>query len=150
LVDQICAALTKDQYHVLHLSAHGSPTSVELEDEDGQTVTVTAAELVARLKAVGKPLPLIMLSSCAGAAAGQHGLAAMLVRAGADRVIAMQAAVTDGYATRLAAAIYRIWPTTPPRRSPHRSPTPAANSNTPGLQLPRSAGSNQPRTRSRP
>ena len=28
-------ALTQDAYHVLHLSAHGSPDAVELEDEDG-------------------------------------------------------------------------------------------------------------------
>ena len=31
-------ALAQDAYHVLHLSAHGSPESVELEDEDGAPV----------------------------------------------------------------------------------------------------------------
>ena len=28
----------QDAYHVLHLSAHGSPDAVELEDEDGAPV----------------------------------------------------------------------------------------------------------------
>ena len=31
-------ALAQDAYHVLHLSAHGSPEAVELEDEDGNPV----------------------------------------------------------------------------------------------------------------
>ena len=34
-------ALDEDAYHVLHLSAHGSADSVELEDEDGAPVVVT-------------------------------------------------------------------------------------------------------------
>ena len=107
-LDHIGAALRRDQYHVLHLSAHGSATAVELENEDGEPVAVGTAELVAHLKGVGRPLPLIVLSSCAGAAAAGHGLAAALVAAGADRVIAMQTAVTDRYATALTGAIYRI------------------------------------------
>ena len=32
---QIRQALRGDEFHVLHLSAHGSAESVELEDEDG-------------------------------------------------------------------------------------------------------------------
>ena len=35
---QIRQALERDTFHVLHLSAHGSPESVELEDEDGNPV----------------------------------------------------------------------------------------------------------------
>ncbi|CAN0475778.1 unnamed protein product, partial [Phaeothamnion confervicola] len=38
---QIERALRDDQHHVLHLSAHGSPDGVELEDEDGNPVPVT-------------------------------------------------------------------------------------------------------------
>ena len=34
-LSEIGAALSADQYHVLHLSAHGSASGVELEDEDG-------------------------------------------------------------------------------------------------------------------
>ncbi|MBF9129713.1 CHAT domain-containing protein [Plantactinospora sp. S1510] len=111
-LEQIGQALREDQYHVLHLSAHGSPTSIELETEDGDPVQVDAQRLVETLRGSGRPLPLIVLSSCAGAASEQ-GLAATLVRHGADRVIGMQTSVTDDYATVLAAALYRSLVTDP-------------------------------------
>lgn len=103
---QIAEALRESQCHVLHLSAHGSQAALELENEDGEPVAVAAADLVAGLRSGGRPLPLIVLSSCAAAAGGGDGLAAKLVRGGADRVIAMQAAVSDDYATKLAAELY--------------------------------------------
>ncbi|WP_338052674.1 CHAT domain-containing protein [Protofrankia coriariae] len=137
-----------DFYHVLHLSAHGSASTVELEDEDGNPVPVRAEELVDALKGASRPLPLIVLSSCSGATAsppgpdspagsagldgsvdpggsadpvgsagsdgsagpdepaGSDGLAATLVRRGADRVVAIQTTVTDRYATDLAGVFY--------------------------------------------
>ncbi|WP_239395909.1 CHAT domain-containing protein, partial [Frankia sp. CiP3] len=94
-----------DSYHVLHLSAHGSPSSAELEDEDGNPVTIGAQELVDALKGASRPLPLIVLASCSGAARTE-GLAESLVRGGADRVVAMQTTVTDRYATDLARFFY--------------------------------------------
>ena len=103
---QIAEALRDAQYHVLHISAHGSQTGLELEDEDGNAVSVAAADLVVRLRSGGKPLPLIVLSSCAGGSGGSDGLAATLVRCGADRVIAMQTSVSDVYATRLTGELY--------------------------------------------
>jgi tetratricopeptide (TPR) repeat protein len=103
---QIRDALRRDQYHVLHLSAHGSAESVELEDEDGNPVTVTADALKAVLRQAGRPLPLIVLSSCSDGSAAQ-AMAASLVGRGADRVIAMLAPVTDGYATQLARRFYQ-------------------------------------------
>jgi tetratricopeptide (TPR) repeat protein len=106
-LDQISAALAGDQYHVLHLSAHGTPISVELEDEDGQAVVVGAAELVGALRAGKHPLPVVVLSSCAGGAAGVDGLAATLIRGGADRVVAMHTSVTDNYATALTRQFYQ-------------------------------------------
>ena len=112
-LDEITTALKTDQYHVLHLSAHGSPTGVELENEDGDPIEVSAETLVERLRGTARPLPLIVLSSCAGAGAGMHGLAVALIRHGADRVIAMQASVTDGYATRLAGRMYQTLATEP-------------------------------------
>ncbi|WP_322749433.1 MULTISPECIES: CHAT domain-containing protein, partial [unclassified Frankia] len=96
----------RDSYHVLHLSAHGSASSVELEDEDGNPVPIQAAELVDAIKGASRPLPLIVLSSCSGAAGGTEGLAQTLVRRGADRVLAMQTTVTDRYATDLARVFY--------------------------------------------
>jgi tetratricopeptide (TPR) repeat protein len=104
---QIADALRRDSYHVLHLSAHGSSSTVELEDEDGNAVTVGAADLVRVLQHAGQRVPLIVLSSCEGAAGGDAGLAATLLRHGADRVLAMQARISDDYATRLMGEVYR-------------------------------------------
>ncbi len=104
---QIRGALRKDRYHVLHLSAHGSAEAVELEDEDGNPVTVTADALMAALRQAGRPVPLIVLSSCSGGSAAAQAMAAGLVGRGADRVIAMLAPVTDGYATQLARRLYQ-------------------------------------------
>jgi tetratricopeptide (TPR) repeat protein len=106
-LEQIRSALEADAYHVLHLSAHGSPTEVELEDEDGDPHLVTAQQLMDGLRRAGRPVPLIVLSACSGAATASETIATELIRQGADRVIAMQAPVTDRYATRLAAALYR-------------------------------------------
>jgi len=72
---------------VLHLSAHGSATSVELEDEDGNPVAVTAGDLMGVLRQAGRAVPLIVLSSCSGGSAS-HAMAAGLAGRGADRVIA--------------------------------------------------------------
>jgi hypothetical protein len=105
--EQIAHALAADSYHVLHLSAHGSSAWVELEDEDGGPVRVDAGRLVDALRAEGRPAPLVVLSSCSSAAGGSDGLAAVLVRRGADRVVAMQTSVTDRYATALATIFYR-------------------------------------------
>ena len=104
---QIRQALRRDAFHVLHLSAHGSAGSVELEDEDGGPVPVTADALMQALRQAGRPVPLIVLSSCSGGSAATQPMAAGLIERGADRVIAMLAPVTDGYATLLARRLYR-------------------------------------------
>jgi CHAT domain-containing protein len=99
-------ALQHDAYHVLHLSAHGSAEAVELEDEDGAPVQVTAEQLMQELRHAGRPVPLIVLSSCSGGSVGSEAMAAGLVARGADRVIAMLAPVSDDYATTLARRLY--------------------------------------------
>ena len=104
---QIRQALERDAFHVLHLSAHGSAQSVELEDEDGNPVPVTAEALMGALQQAGRPVPLIVLSSCSGGSAATQAMAAGLIGRGADRVIAMLAPVTDGYATTLARHLYQ-------------------------------------------
>src|ERR1022692_27117 len=99
-------ALRHDAYHVLHLSAHGSAEAVELEDEDGAPVQVTAEQLMQELRHAGRPVPLIVLSSCSSGSVGSEAMAAGLVARGADRVIAMLAPVSDDYATTLARRLY--------------------------------------------
>ncbi|MGH3907593.1 MAG: CHAT domain-containing protein, partial [Pseudonocardiaceae bacterium] len=106
-ISQIVAALRADAYHVLHLSAHGTADSIELEDEDGNPVPASARELIDALRRAGRPVPLILLSACSGGPSGAEALGAGLIRRGADRVIAMQAPVTDAYATALSASLYR-------------------------------------------
>ncbi len=98
-------AVTRGGFHVLHLSGHGSATSIELETEDGAALPTTAADLVAAVQAAGVQVPLVFVSACHGAT-GDAGLATALIEAGVSRVVAMQSAVTDGYATVLAAAFY--------------------------------------------
>jgi tetratricopeptide (TPR) repeat protein len=104
--DTIAAALDEDDYHVLHLSGHGDEAGIELEDEDGAPLPTRAADLADALRATGRVVPLVFLSSCHGAG-NPEGLALTLHRLGIPRVIAMQAPVTDRYATELAAAFYR-------------------------------------------
>ncbi len=105
---QIRKALQHDAYHVLHLSGHGGPGNIELEDEDGSPVSVTATELVRQLQAANRNVPLVFLSSCFGATPGAEAgaMATELVRAGVPFVVAMQAGVTDRYASALAQAFY--------------------------------------------
>ncbi len=105
---QIGLALQRDAYHVLHLSGHGGPGRIELEDEDGAPVPVSAVELVRHLQAAQRNVPLVFLSSCFGATpdARAGAMATELVRAGVPFVVAMQAGVTDRYASALARAFY--------------------------------------------
>ena len=115
--DAIAQAFARDAYHVLHLPCHGGPGLLELEDEDGRPVPISPAELLAPLRPLGRPLPLVLLNAChGGVAALAPGLAAdapaaasfalALLQAGVPAVLAMQTAVSDAYATALARAFY--------------------------------------------
>jgi tetratricopeptide (TPR) repeat protein/cellulose biosynthesis protein BcsQ len=99
-------ALMQDAYHVLHLSAHGTADALELEDEDGYPIRVTALSLVTALRQAGRAVPLIMLSAC-GEPTGSLALAAGLVTHGASRAIAMLSRPSDSYATAVARHFYR-------------------------------------------
>ena len=105
---QIAEALGADAYHVLHLSCHGAPGRLELEDEDGAPIAVTPRELLEPISETGRPLPLVLLNACHGgvAAGATAGFAEALLRQGVPAVVAMQAAVTDFYATELAREFY--------------------------------------------
>jgi hypothetical protein len=64
----IGAALRADAYHLLHISCHGLPGGLELEDEDGKALRVNAETLLGPLREAGRPLPMVLLSSCHGVA----------------------------------------------------------------------------------
>jgi hypothetical protein len=53
--DEIRRALTEDAFDVLHLSWHGSPSTLELETGDGAPCPVGAAVLARRLLETGRP-----------------------------------------------------------------------------------------------
>jgi len=115
-LERLGQALERDDYHVLHLSGHGRPGQVILEDEDFRAVPTGAAALAEVLGRAGRSVPLVVLSACQTAgpsAADPAGMAAALVAGGLDRVLAMQARVTDLYATALARGLYA--PPRPPR-----------------------------------
>ena len=106
---QIAAAIGRDAYHVLHISCHGRPTTLQLENEDGRAVQTTAAELVEPIRQTLRPLPMVLLNACdGGVAKGQTAsLAEALLRAGVPAVLAMQTRVSDFYAIEFARAFYR-------------------------------------------
>ena len=106
--DQIRQALQRDAYHVLHLSCHGRPGELQLETEDGEALPCAAAELLSALRQAGRPLPLMVLNTCHGAARADVpvSLAEALVRGGVPAVLAMQTAISDRQATALAHRFY--------------------------------------------
>ncbi|MEU4522939.1 CHAT domain-containing protein, partial [Amycolatopsis sp. NPDC024027] len=106
----IRAALDEAPAHVLHLSCHGGPGTLDLEAEDGSARAVTAAELVAEAIPPGTMPPVVCLAACYSDVPGEEGapsLAASLVEHGASVVIGTETSVTDWYATALFARVYQ-------------------------------------------
>jgi len=105
---EINAALLQEPVHVLHLTGHGAPGLLELEDEDGNARKVTADQFVTEAVPPGRMPPVIALAACHtdAAAAGDPSFAARLIARGANVVIGTETAVTDVYATRAFARIY--------------------------------------------
>ncbi|MGP0023217.1 MAG: CHAT domain-containing protein, partial [Streptosporangiaceae bacterium] len=105
----IRAELERGPAHVLHISGHGAPGILQLENEDGTPRPVTAGQLVRLAIPPGRMPPVITLAACyTGAAASEDGasFAAELCERGAAAVIATETSITDTYATRLMARLY--------------------------------------------
>jgi tetratricopeptide (TPR) repeat protein len=105
----IRAELDRAPAHVLHLTGHGSPGWLWLEDEDGTAVPVSADDLCDQAVPPGRMPPVITLAAChtdAAGALGEPSFAARLCQRGAAAVIATETSVTDTYATRLLARVY--------------------------------------------
>ncbi|MGI5243969.1 tetratricopeptide repeat protein [Dactylosporangium sp. CA-139066] len=95
--------------HVLHISAHGKPGALILEDEEGRAREVTAEQLLVEAVPAGRMPPVISLAACYTDAAGEadgSSYAARLAAHGACAVIGTQTSVTDRYATLLFARVY--------------------------------------------
>ena len=128
-VAAIRTALEEQRFHVLYISGHAGPGVLQLEDEEGKADTVSAQRLVAEALPVDRRPPLVVLAGCATAlgttetpepaeppgggeakapvASYLPGLAEELLEHGVPAVIAMQASVSDRYATDLAAAFFQ-------------------------------------------
>ena len=106
---EVRAALAAERVHVLHLSGHGSPGAIELEDDDGNARNLDAQQFVAEAIPPGRMPPVIALSAChtgATTATGDPSFAAALISLGASAVIGTETAVTDVYATQVFTRVY--------------------------------------------
>jgi tetratricopeptide (TPR) repeat protein len=107
--EAIRAVLDEDTTHILHLSAHGSPGILHLEDDQGQARAVDAETLVREAIPEGRMPRVISLAACYTDAEGEDGagsFAAQLAERGVGAIVATQTSVTDVYATRLFARVY--------------------------------------------
>jgi tetratricopeptide (TPR) repeat protein len=120
-LSEVRAALAAQRFHVLHISCHAKPGALVLEDDDGGAELVSAAELAEQALPADRGVPLVVLGGCATALshrsqskddggegeAALPGLARELLANGVPAVLAMNASVTDPYATLLGAELYR-------------------------------------------
>ncbi|MDZ7404875.1 MAG: CHAT domain-containing protein, partial [candidate division KSB1 bacterium] len=71
-LENLRAKLEAEPFHVLHISCHGKPGALILEDRDGNPVEVTPQKLADTIAATGHPhLPLVVLASCLSGVAAQ-------------------------------------------------------------------------------
>jgi tetratricopeptide (TPR) repeat protein len=116
-LNRVREALRRQRFHVLHLSCHAQPGRLMLETDDGSADLVTAQRFAEQALPKDEVVPLVVLAGCSTANTPDKaetdadealpGLARGLLARGVPAVLAMTAAVTDRYATDLAAALYR-------------------------------------------
>ncbi|MGI5401146.1 tetratricopeptide repeat protein [Streptomyces sp. CA-135486] len=104
----IRAALERERFHILHLSGHGNPGQLELEDEEGQSRLVDADTFITEAVPAGRMPSVVALAACHTAVGDSErpSFAAGLAAHGAAAVIATETSITDIYATRVFARIY--------------------------------------------
>ncbi|WP_155946801.1 tetratricopeptide repeat protein [Mycobacterium sp. URHD0025] len=108
--DALRQALSEATVHVLHISGHGSPGSIVLEDDHGGPRVISAAELVNEAFAGVSAPPVVCLAAChTGASESPGGLsfADELIDNGVPAVVATETSVTDTYATAFFSTLYR-------------------------------------------
>jgi tetratricopeptide (TPR) repeat protein len=117
-IQAIRAALDQQRYHVLYISCHAAPGRLILEDADGGEDQVDAGRFWRDALPANRGVPLVVLAGCSTAREGAvdagaeterrlPSLARELVARGVPSVIAMQAPVSDSYATDLAGALFQ-------------------------------------------
>jgi tetratricopeptide (TPR) repeat protein len=115
--EAIRAALKQERFHILHISCHAGPGSLDLETDDGALDRVNAEVFVEQVLVPNQGVPLVVLAGCStaqtatggGGDGGEGrlpGLARDLLAHGVPAVLAMTTAVTDLYATELTSRLY--------------------------------------------
>jgi tetratricopeptide (TPR) repeat protein len=112
-------ALEAEGFHVVHITCHALPGRLVLEDEQGGADLVDAEDFAKNLVLAGRGVALVVLSGCSTPLAererqteqreGEVALSAVarrLLELGVPAVLAMNAPVSDAYATRLMAQVY--------------------------------------------
>ncbi len=118
-------ALTRERFHVVHLSCHAQPGTLLLETDTGHADPIDAQRFVRDVLVSDQGVPLVVLAGCSTALThrmpaqdgsepdeeqtGERalpGLARDLLAHGVPAVVAMTAPVTDTYATSLCAGLY--------------------------------------------
>jgi tetratricopeptide (TPR) repeat protein len=101
--------LSNGPTHILHISGHGSPGTLNLENDDGSVLPVSADEFIDLAIPPGGMPSVITLSACyTNTAVGitSNSFAAKVCQRGAAAVIATETSITDTYATKLFARVY--------------------------------------------
>ncbi|RZT25846.1 tetratricopeptide repeat protein [Mycobacterium sp. BK558] len=109
--EAIHAALLEAPVHVLHVTGHGSPGTLVLEDPAGRPRLITADEFAKEAFPDGRAPLVVSLAACStGAPDAELGtsFADGLIGRGIPAVIATETSVTDIYATEFFANLYRI------------------------------------------
>ena len=107
--EAIRAELDRAPAHVLHITGHGSPGTLDLENRDGSVRQLTADEFADQAIPPGRMPPVVTLAACHTNAADSQdaaSFAARLCQRGAAAVIATETSITDRYATKLLARVY--------------------------------------------
>lgn len=104
----IRSALQGGSTHVLHLSCHGYPGYLLLEDDSGRARPVTSAQFLQEAIPPGCMPPVVYLAACRADDPRGAGYTSRLLAAGASVVIGTTLTVSDQSLTQLSAEFYRV------------------------------------------
>lgn len=99
-VHDLRRALLDQEFHIVHISGHGSEAGLILEDELGQRYTVPLQALADLFRAYSPPIRCIILNACYSIAQGQ------LTSLGVPYTIAMEGPISDEAAIEFARGFY--------------------------------------------
>lgn len=99
-VHDIRRALLDDEFHIVHISSHGSETGLILEDELGEKYAVPQQALAEFFQAYSPPLECVLLNACYSTAQGN------LISLGVPFTIVMDGPISDKAAIEFSRGFY--------------------------------------------